>query len=286
MGASIWMPTKADDESLCTLSAQSYRFLQSYVQRESGIVLDDDKQYLLQARLLPIVQRERLGSLDELCQRIASGRTPHLASDVIDAMTTNETLFFRDVQVFESLQSSVLPQLIESTRGQRKMRIWSAASSTGQEAYSLAMMLLNAGYTSSQFEIMGTDLSQHAVNRARTGKYGTFEVGRGLPTPNLMKYFCKVGLDWQVKDELRSLVRFEKADLRANLSSFGIFDLILCRNVLIYFDFDTKRQIVSSLSRSLLPGGIIVLGCAETLIGMDEGFQRSVYGKTTLYSLR
>jgi chemotaxis protein methyltransferase CheR len=286
MAASTWMPTKVDDDALCALSAKSYRFLQSYVQRESGIVLDDDKQYLLQARLLPIVQREQLGSLDELCDRIALGRPPHLAGDVIDAMTTNETLFFRDVQVFDSLQSTVLPLLIEATRGQRKMRIWSAASSTGQEAYSLAMMLLNAGYKSSQFEIVGTDLSQHAVDRARAGKYATFEVGRGLPTPNLMKYFSKTGLDWQIKDDIRSAVRFEKADLRGNLSAFGQFDLILCRNVLIYFNSDTKRQIVSSLARRLLQRGIIVLGCAETLIGMDESFERSVYGKTTLYSLR
>jgi chemotaxis protein methyltransferase CheR len=286
MGAAIWMPTKTDDEALCALSPQSYRFLQTYVQRESGIVVDDDKQYLLQARLLPLVQRERLASLDELCDRLASGRGGSLGGEVIDAMTTNETLFFRDAQVFESLQSSVLPQLIDGTRGLRKMRIWSAASSTGQEAYSLAMMLLNAGYTTSQFEIVGTDLSQTAVDRARAGKYATFEVGRGLPTTTLMKYFSKVGLDWQIKPEIRSLVRFDKADLRGNLSSFGIFDLILCRNVLIYFNSDTKRQIVSSLSRRMLRGGVIVLGCAETLIGMDESFERSVFGKATLYTLR
>ena len=280
------MPPRVGDNTVRAISPESYRFLQSYVQRESGIVIDDDKQYLLEARLLPLVQREGLLSLDELCELIASGRSPRLAGDVIDAMTTNETLFFRDVQVFDSLQSTVLPQLMDATRGLRKMRIWSAASSTGQEAYSMAMMLLNAGYQSKQFEIVGTDLSQQAVDRARAGKYATFEVGRGLPTTNLMRYFNKVGLDWQIKEDLRSMVHFEKADLRRNLSTFGKFDLVLCRNVLIYFNFETKRQIVSALSRSIMKSGLLALGCAETLIGMDEGFERVVYGKTTLYSLR
>jgi chemotaxis protein methyltransferase CheR len=268
------------------LSPQSYAYLQSYIHRESGIVLDDDKQYLFAARLLPLVQSEKLASLNELCDRVASGRAPLLAAQVTEAMTTNETLFFRDAGIFESMKTIVFPALLEATRGERKIRIWSAAASTGQEAYSIAMSLLAAGIRPHQVEIVATDLSEQVLARARAGRYVQFEISRGLPTPLLLKHFSKVGLDWQIDAEVRGMVRFEKMDLRGSLAGIGACDLVLCRNVLIYFNADTKRQILASIARTLNPGGLLVLGCAETLLNLDHGFDRKAFGQSTFYKVR
>ncbi len=268
------------------LSPRSYSYLQSFIHRESGIVLDDDKQYLFAARLLPLVQSEKLASLDELCDRISSGRAPKLAALVTEAMTTNETLFFRDAGMFETLKTMVFPALLEAAKGERKVRIWSAAASTGQEAYSIAMSLLAIGVRPHQVEIIATDLSEQVLARARAGRYVQFEISRGLPTPLLLKHFSKVGLDWQLDAEVRAMVRFEKMDLRGNLSGIGPCDLVLCRNVLIYFNADTKRQILASIARTLNPGGLLVLGCAETLLNLDHGFERKQFGQSTFYTVR
>ena len=268
------------------ISPQSYSFLQAYVHRESGIVLDGDKQYLFEARLLPIVQRENLGSIDALCDRVASGRAPSLAAQVTEAMTTNETLFFRDTSVFEALRREVFPAQLAALRPGHKLRIWSAAASTGQEAYSLAIMLLEAGVLPSQVEILGTDLSEQVLERARIGRYLQFEVGRGLPTAILMKYFTKVGLDWRINEELRAMVRFERLDLRSSLAPVGRCHLVLCRNVLIYFDAETKRQILGSIADVLTPGGILGLGGSETIIHSDIGFERRTFGQSTFYTVR
>ena len=270
---------------VATLSPRCYSFLQSFVHRESGIVLDDDKRYLFEARLLPVVQREQLLSLEALCERIASGREPRLAAQVVEAMTTNETLFFRDSGIFAALRTIVFPAMAASVGAGRRIRIWSAAASTGQEAYSLAMTLLEAGINPHQVEIVATDLSEQVLERARHGRYVQFEVSRGLPTSMLMKYFTRVGLDWQIRDDLRSMVRFEKLDLRGDLATLGRCDLILCRNVLIYFDLETKQQIIAAIQKILNPGGLLLLGCAETLINMNFGFDRRILGQATFYSV-
>ena len=268
-----------------TLSARSYAFLQAYVHRESGIVLDEDKLYLFEARLLPIVQREKLASLDALCDQIAFGRSPALAAQVTEAMTTNETLFFRDAGTFEGLKTAVFPALAAAVAKDRKIRIWSAAASTGQEAYSIAITLLEMGIDPRRVEIIGTDLSEQVLQRARAGRYQQFEVSRGLPIMVLMKYFTKVGMDWQIRDDLRSMVRFERMDLRANLAVIGTCDVVLCRNVLIYFNAETKQKILASIRGILPPGGLLVLGCAETLINIDLGFERRSFGQATFYAV-
>jgi len=278
--------TAAGRPPASALSPQSYAYLQSYIHRESGIVLDDDKQYLFAARLLPLVQSEKLASLDELCDRVASGQAPLLAAQVTEAMTTNETLFFRDAGIFETMKTIVFPMLLEATKGERKIRIWSAAASTGQEAYSIAMSLLAIGARPNQVEIVATDLSEQVLTRARAGRYIQFEIGRGLPTPLLLKHFRKVGLDWQIDDEVRSMVRFEKMDLRGSLNGIGPCDLVLCRNVLIYFNANTKRQVLASIARTLHPAGLLVLGCAETLLNLDHGFERKQFGQSTFYAIR
>lgn len=265
------------------LSPYNYAFLQQYVHKESGIVIEGDKQYLLQARLLPILKEQGIASLDLLASMLANRSSLLLSRLVIEAMTTNETLFFRDPTTFEALRTEVLPRTFERVARKRKVRIWSAAASTGQEAYSIAMLLLDMGKGAEEVEILGTDLSNRVLDRGREGKYGQFEVNRGLPAASLMKYFTRSGLDWQVNDEVRKMVRFEQMDLRHNSSALGNFDLILCRNVLIYFDAPTKTKIIDLVHKTLEAEGLLALGCAETLINVHSRFKRVTFGQAAFY---
>ena len=274
----------ASDRANRLLSPQSYAFLQNFIRSESGIVIDENKEYLIETRLLPVLRRENLPSLESLCARLALRSSPGLARQVIEAMTTHETFFFRDTAVFDSLRHSILPAMLQRSSHSRPLRIWSAAASSGQEAYSLAMLLLELGAMPSQVEIVGTDLSEKVLERAREGKYVQFEVSRGLPSPYLLKYFTRTGLAWTVRDPLRGMVRFQSLDLRKSFTSLGLFDLVLCRNVLIYFDLGTKRQVLSGLRHSLHPEGILALGSAETLLNLDCGLHRQVIGTCTFYA--
>ncbi len=267
------------------LSARNYAFLQKYIHAESGIVIDADKHYLLESRLMPIVRDNQLESLNALSVRLAAGGSSSLARLVIEAMTTNETLFFRDPAMFDALSKHVFPAMFDRIKGARKLRIWSAAASTGQEAYSIAMMMLEMGRNKAEFEILGTDISSQVLDRAREAKYVQFEVNRGLPTRLLMKYFTRNGLEWQLNEAVRSLVKFDQLDLRKDFRRLGNFDLILCRNVLIYFDTETKKPIVEAIRARLSPGAVVVLGCAETVINLHDGFRRNAIGQSTFYSL-
>jgi chemotaxis protein methyltransferase CheR len=268
---------------MASLSAANYSFLQRFIYQESGIVVEADKRYLLDARLLPIVRDEKMRSLDELSERLASRSSGALCRRVVDAMTTNETLFFRDRTFFDALRTSVLPEIFERVRG-RKVRIWSSAASTGQEAYSVAMMLLEMGRDRSEFEIVGTDISGQALDRARAGQYVQFEVNRGLAAPLLMKYFSKQGVDWTVKPEVRALASFTCFDLRQSFRTLGQFDLVLCRNVLIYFDEDTKRKILENLAQALMPEGLLALGGTELVMNVPRGLERRMFEKTSFYA--
>lgn len=268
-----------------TLSAKNYSFLQHYIHTESGIVIDDGKQYLLEARLIPLLRDHGIESLDALAQRLSlRSSSMVIGKQVIDAMTTNETLFFRDQIMFEALRTTLIAKLKAQITTGRPLRIWSAAASSGQEAYSLAMMLLDMGFLPGSVEIVGTDLSDQVLERARQAVYVQFEVNRGLPAVNLVKYFNRKGMQWQVKDEVRRMVRFEPLDLRQRLTHMGTFDLVLCRNVLIYFDVATKKEILASIKKVLAPGGILLLGCAETIVNVYDGYQRNTAGQTTYYT--
>jgi chemotaxis protein methyltransferase CheR len=265
------------------ISPQSYFFFQNFISRESGIVLDDDKRYLLEARLMPIALKLRLYSLNDLFIMLQTTTDLSLRQQVVEAMTTNETFFFREAAQYEALKTTVLPEMLQERQVTRKLRIWSAASSTGQEAYSLAMMLLEMGFGHWDISILGTDLSSQVLQRARVGRYLQIEVNRGLPAPLLVKYFKREGLDWQLKDEVRRLVRFEQDDLRRGLAAFGPFDLVFCRNVLIYFDLETKRNILSRIRGSLMPGGYLLLGGSETTLNLDDRFVRRQIGSAMFY---
>jgi chemotaxis protein methyltransferase CheR len=266
------------------LHPESYRFLQEYVYRESGIVLDGDKRYLLEARLLPIVHQMRLADLNGLCALlVSSANNAVLKRQVVEAMTTNETFFFRDPAQYDALRSVVIPNLVASRQDTRKMSFWSAASSSGQEAYSLAMMLLEMGLGDWRIAIQGTDLSTQMAERASAGRYLQIEVNRGLPVGCLVKYFTRVGLEWQLKDEVRRMVDFTTFDLRRSMSARGPFDVVFCRNVLIYFDLESKRRILDELHGTLFKGGYLLLGGSETTLNLSNRFERRIIGQTVLY---
>jgi len=265
------------------INPDSYRFLQDYVYRESGIVLDGDKRYLLEARLMPIARQRRLGSLNDLCALLRATSEAPLKQQVIEAMTTNETYFFRDPAQYDALKSVVLTELIQQRQDTRKLSFWSAAASSGQEAYSLAMLLLEMGLGDWKIQILATDLSTQMLERARGGKYMQIEVNRGLPVAHLVKYFTRVGLEWQLKDEVRRMVRFEPMDLRRSMRTLGPFDVVFCRNVLIYFDIESKKKILSELWGTLLRGGYLLLGGSETTLNLDDRFERKIFGQTVFY---
>ena len=265
------------------ITPQSYHFLQNFVGRESGIVLDNDKRYLVEARLLPVALKLRLYSLNDLCVLLQTSADASVRQQVVDAMTTNETFFFREATQYDALRSVVLPELVEQRRTERRISAWSAASSTGQEAYSFAMLLLEMGLGNWDITIIGTDLSTAVLQRAREGRYLQIEVNRGLPAPMLVKYFKREGLEWQLKDEIRRMVRFEQDDLRRTTSARGPFDLVFCRNVLIYFDLETKRNILARIFQCLLPGGHLLLGGSETTLNLDNRFVHRAVGGAMLY---
>lgn len=266
------------------ISTDNYTFLQQHVYRESGIVLDDSKQYLLEARLTPIARREGVNTVNDLCNLLRAVARDDLRREVVEAMTTNETLFFRDLTPFDALKSTVLPALKERRAATRTLSVWSAAASTGQEAYSILMYLLESGFADWNIRLLGTDLSEQVLARAREGRYMQVEVGRGLPAPMLIKYFDRVGLEWQVKEELRKRIRFEQFDLRRPMVGKGPFDLIFCRNVLIYFDLETKERILTSMYRVLAPDGYLTLGAAESMLQMNTQFERTPIGKAAFYT--
>lgn len=255
------------------ISPANYAYIQELVYRSSGIVLDETKTYLLESRLTPIARSHGMESLDSLCEALRASAPP-LRTEVVEAMTTNETLFFRDPQLFDVLQKEILPGLIERRSALRKLSFWSAAASTGQEAYSLAILLLELGLHGWQVQVTGTDLNHQVLEKARSGLYQQLEVNRGLPAKYLVKYFERRGTTWQVKDELRRMVEFTPFDLRQSMRNRGPYDLILCRNVLIYFDVETKKKILTEMRHALVPKGLLILGSAETTLNLDNSFVR------------
>ena len=265
---------------------ENYRFLQQHVYSQVGIVLEDNKHYLFESRLAPIVKQLGLDSTNDLCTLLCARRNADLAHMVAEAMTTNETYFFRDPSQYEAIRTVWLPKLREDRRATRALRFWSAAASTGQEAYSLAMLLMEEQLESWNIDILGTDFSEKVLERARAGLFQQIEVNRGLPASLLVKHFRRTGLDWQLSDEVRRMVRFETIDLRKSMSALGPFDLVFCRNVMIYFDNETKRKIMKEIHGTLTKGGWLLLGGAESAFGLEAWFERVVVGNLTIYVAR
>ena len=276
-------PISAQQDELKSLKPENFDFLCRTVYQDSGIVLDESKGYLLESRLLPVVKSEGATSLDDLCRLIRATGGERLRHKVVEAMTTNETLFFRDVTPFESLEKELIPKLVERAAGRRPVRFWSAACSSGQEAYSLAMMWLEMGLGPSQIELLGTDLSDEILEKARKGRFMQLEVNRGLPAKYLVKYFTRHGMEWEIKPEVRRMVRWAKLNLMVSWPALGQFDVVLCRNVLIYFDTETKRDILSRIRKHVRPEGYLILGSSETTLNINDQFIRRQVGRGIMY---
>jgi chemotaxis protein methyltransferase CheR len=267
------------------ITPENYEFLQREVHQNSGIVLDETKRYLIEMRLAPVLDRERISTINDLCALLRATASPALRQTVIEAMTTNETLFFRDDTPFQALKTTVLPELIEKRRSVRKLSFWSAASSSGQEAYSIAMLLLELGLADWDIRILGTDLSRHMLKRAREGRYTQVEVNRGLPPEYLAKYFRRVGTEYQIDERARRMTEFTHFDLRQSTAGLGLFDIVFCRNVLIYFDLETKRKILAELGKTLQAKGLLLLGCAESTHNLNSSFQKKLIDKAIFYEM-
>ena len=268
------------------MTPQDYDYLRKLLKTRSGLVLSAEKHYLVESRLLPVARRNGLFNLTGLVSRLRGPDAETLTVEVVEAMTTNESFFFRDKVPFEHFRDSIMPTLLYSRAASRRIRIWCAAAATGQEPYSLAISLREMGkdLRGWKVEIVATDLSTEVLEKAKSGVYSQFEVQRGLPALMLIKYFAQVGETWQIAPEIRGMVRFMPLNLLNDFSHLGRFDLVLCRNVLIYFDQATKIGVLERIADVTERDGFLVLGGAETVVGLTERFKpvpdkRGIYGQ-------
>jgi chemotaxis protein methyltransferase CheR len=250
-----------------------YEYLRKLLKDQSGLDLSADKHYLIDSRLSPLSRQCGLSGISELVRKIRGGSASTTAQ-VIEAMTTNETFFFRDKVPFDHFRLAVVPEILRTRANRRNIRIWCAAGSTGQEPYSLAMCLKEMGGAIAgwRIEILATDLSQEVIEKSRSGLYSQVEIQRGLPIQLLVKYFRQVGELWQINTDIRAMIQHRQLNLLNDFSQLGVFDVIFCRNVLIYFDRDTKISVLNRLARATEPDGFFVLGAAETLVGLTDAF--------------
>jgi chemotaxis protein methyltransferase CheR len=257
------------------MTPSEYNLISNLLLEKSGLSLGPGKEYLLEARLVPVAQSWGLANLAELVRELRNNRV--LETAVMEAMTTNETSFFRDTTPFDDLRRVILPRLLETRRGSRTLRVWCAAASSGQEPYSFLMMCEDSFPELADWKVdfVATDISSQILVRAEAAVYSQFEVQRGLPIQQLLKHFEQTPAGWQVKAALRKRVRFRTLNLLENFTHLGLFDIVLCRNVLIYFDADRKREIFERLHRAVRTDGYLMLGAAETVLGLTERFERS-----------
>ncbi|ABY29932.1 MULTISPECIES: CheR family methyltransferase [Methylorubrum] len=254
------------------MTEADFAFLRDYLRKRSGLSLGAEKRYLVESRLTPVCRRFNIATLTDLVGTLRVSREGPLEKAVVEAMTTNETFFFRDRAPFDLFRDVLLPKAIAARSPQRRLRIWSAAASTGQEPYSLAMMIQEAAAQLAgwQIEIVGTDLSTEVLEKARLGLYSHFEVQRGLPVQLLVKHFTQVGEQWRISPSLAGMVSFRPLNLLNPFEHLGQFDIVYCRNVLIYFDAPTKTDVLERIAKTLAPDGALLLGAAETVIGLTE----------------
>ena len=261
-----------------------YEFLRKFLKERSGLMLSADKQYLVESRLTPVARRVGLNGIADICAKLKLPGNEALASMVTEAMTTNESFFFRDKTPFDLFKDTMLPALTAARGSQKRLRIWCAAASTGQEPYSLAMILkeMSAQLAGWRFEIIATDLSNEVLEKAKAGIYSQFEVQRGLPIDLLLKYFQQHGDMWQLSSDIRSMVQYKQFNLLKDFGLLGQFDVVFCRNVLIYFDQPTKTDVLERLARVTAQDGYLLLGAAETVVGLTNAF-KTVPDKRGLY---
>jgi chemotaxis protein methyltransferase CheR len=256
------------------VNPHDFDFIRKLLKQRSGLSLSAEKQYLVKSRLTPLARRAGFADLGALTRKLRLGDEATI-TDVVEAMTTNETFFFRDKIPFEHFKTFIMPSLLATRARHKRIRIWCAAASTGQEPYSFAIALKEMGRQIEDFriEIVATDISLEVLEKARSGIYSQFEVQRGLPIQLLIKYFTKCGELWQLSPDIRAMVQFRPLNLLCDFSKNGIFDLVVCRNVLIYLDQETKSDVIDRLARVTAPDGHLILGAAETTIGLSRAFK-------------
>ena len=269
------------------MNVNDFEFIAQLLYQRSGLVITQEKAYLLESRLNPVARKWDLDSFESLITALRANKEERLMVDVTEAMTTNESFFFRDNRPFDQFKDLVLPHMLEARGANKHLRIWSAACSSGQEPYTLAMILKEeaARLVGWKFDIIATDLSTEILNKAKEGLYSQFEVQRGLPITLLMKYFTQEGEKWRISDDIRRMVTFKPFNLLSSPSALGTFDVVFCRNVLIYFDQQTKGEVLSRISQIMPADGFLYLGGAETVLGISNSFevmpgQRGVYRLT------
>lgn len=245
------------------------------LKEKSGLTLTPDKAYLLESRLTPVAKKWGFSSLDTMCMALRGVPDPGLIKEIVEAMTTNETSFFRDSKPFDLFRDYMLPEMMKTRATTRKLRIWCAAASSGQEPYSLSMLIKEKGAALSSWgiDIVGTDISTEILETAKRGEYSQFEVQRGLPITLLMKYFEQKGEKWCLKDDIKRMVKYQYFNLLDSMAALGKFDIVFCRNVLIYFDRDTKADILNRMAKQMAPDAMLVLGGAETVMGITDTFK-------------
>lgn len=266
------------------MTPNDFNYLREMLKETSGLVLSEDKKYLIESRLMPIAKKINFDSISSMVSELQRSKSTDLKNKIVEAMTINESFFFRDKVPFDNFKKVMLPKLLETNATTKHIRIWSAAASTGQEAYSLAMILREhkkelEGW---RVDIIGTDICSQALEKAKSGLYSQFEVQRGMPVNYLVQNFKQNGTTWQINPNIISMVQYRQFNLLNNYTILGRFDIIFCRNVLIYFDKDTKKDIISRMAKQANPNCFLVLGSSETLVGMDSGFEayesvRSLY---------
>ena len=265
------------------MNADDFETLASVLKQRSGLSLTEDKSYLLESRLMPVVRRRRFNGLPELVAAIKS-KDESLIKEVTEVMTTNESFFFRDTRPFDQFREIVLPRLKEARASKKRIRVWCAACSSGQEPYSLAIVIKEMApeFSDWNIEIVGTDISEEILKKARDGIYSQFEVQRGLPIQMLMKYFNQVETGWELDESIRSMVQYRYFNLLDSMTALGTFDVVYCRNVLIYFDHPTKSDVLMRIRKQMADDAVLYLGGAETVLGICDEFkpatgQRGMY---------
>jgi chemotaxis protein methyltransferase CheR len=264
------------------LTPQAFGFVADLVRREAAIVLGPGKEYLVEARLTPLARAAGAADVSAYVSRLHSPGQAAQRMAVVEALTTNETSWFRDGEPFEALRTTVVPQLVTQVPATRRINVWSAACSSGQEAYTIAMVMAERA-AGRKVDILASDLSREMLERTKAGTYSQLEIGRGLPAPLMVKHFRRSGTQWQVSEQLRSMVRTQRINLATPFPPLPVFDVVFLRNVLIYFDTPTKRAILQRVRQVLSPEGFLFLGGAETTLGIDDSWDRTTVGRFTLY---
>lgn len=270
------------------MKAADFDFIRNFVRTQAAIVIEPGKEYMVESRLEALARKEKFPDIDSFINHIRANPKPDLLKRVVDSMTTNETSFFRDIHPFDALKNTVLPELIQKRGAEKQMNFWCGAASTGQECYSVLMTIAEScpEVFRWKFTFLATDLSREVLARAQSGKYSQLEVNRGLPAPMLAKYFLRDEDSWEIKPDLRSHVIFREMNLIGDWPMMPMLDVIFLRNVLIYFDLETKRAILAKVRKILRPDGYLFLGGAETTLNLDDNFERVVIQRTSCYQLK